>query len=234
MIWLKEVACDVMLAGLVMMIVGVCWNTSWIRKVGIGAIAFGLLVLTSRFDLAWGGALAALYAYAPLWISVHRKTADQNVLTWFLWATLDGLIGLTLIIQHGNWLLPIAYAIASSITVAFLVYEKNSAEWTWFETAIVAMFVISLIIWKVSGIAMATVAASIAMVIGGLPQLKDAWRRPQMMPLFSYLLYLVGNGLSTAAGKNWSIPERFYPESATAYCLVIIAVVIARRARVQQ
>ena len=172
--------------------------------------------------LAWAGTILALIVYVPLWQQIRAKTAHQNLLTWALWSALDLVVGATIIAQHGNWLLPMGYFFGSAVTVVVIARAGEPAKWTWFETLVVSMVVASLVVWYVSGSAVATVASTSAMLIGGLPQVRDAWREPHKMPLAAYCGYAIANLLSTAAGRNWSIAERFYPASAAAFCFVLV------------
>jgi hypothetical protein len=83
--------------------------------------------------------------------------------------------------------------------------------------------VVSVIIWLLTTDAIATVASTSAMVIGGFPQLKDAWKKPREMPLAAYAAYAIANALCTAGGADWSIKERFYSAAATVFCAAIVA-----------
>ena len=81
----------------------------------------------------------------------------------------------------------------------------------------------SVVVWYLTTDATATIASTCAMLIAGVPQIKDAWRKPQEMPLAVYAMYMVANILCTAGGADWSIKERFYPASAAVFCLLITA-----------
>jgi hypothetical protein len=128
----------------------------------------------------------------------------------------------TIIAQKGNFLLPAAYTAGSAITSFLIVKSGNKTSWTWFETMVASLVVISMGVWYLSGDKVATVASTTAMVVAGIPQLVDAYKKPQDMPFLVFVSYLIANGLSTAGGKGWSIGERFYPASATLYSFVAV------------
>ena len=71
---------------------------------------------------------------------------------------------------------------------------------------------------------MATISSTLAVVIAGLPQIKDSWKKPDRPTSFIYLGYTVVNTLFFFGGKTWSIEERFYPGCMIGLCLVITLV----------
>ena len=179
--------------------------------------------------LVWSGSLLALITYFPLWYQIKVGKTEQNRLTWGLWAALDIIATLTIVIQKGNFLLPVAYVIGSIVTVYFISRTGKKATWTWFETMVTVLVIICMIIWCLVNSRAATIASSSALLIAGIPQLVDAWKRPQEMPFLVYASYVIANGLSTAGGKNWSIEERFYPATATILCFLFIVVIFVRK-----
>lgn len=171
--------------------------------------------------LVWAGSILALLTYFPLWKQVRNGKAKQNLLTWALWGALDAVVAATIIVQGGNFLLLVVYTIGSTITVYFILKAGNKAAWTWFETMVASLTIASMVIWYLSGGKVATIASTTAMLIAGIPQLIDAWKKPQDMPFLAYISYSIANCLSTAGGKSWAIEERFYPAGATVFCFLI-------------
>ena len=169
----------------------------------------------------WAGSILALLVYFPLWKQIVSGEAKQNLLTWALWATLDFVVAATIIVQGGNFLLPITYGVGSLVTVYFIWKSGNKAAWTWFETMVATLTIASMVIWYFSGGKVATIASTTAMLVAGIPQLIDAWKKPQEMPIVAYFGYFVANCLSAAGGKSWAIEERFYPIGAAIFCLLI-------------
>ena len=172
--------------------------------------------------LVWAGSILAILTYFPLWRGIRSGEVKQNLLTWVLWATLDGVVAATLIAQGGSFLLPAAYTVGSAITSFLIIKSGNKASWTLFETMVALLVVVSIGVWYFCGDKVATVASTMAMVIAGIPQLVDAQKKPQDMPFLVFVSYLIANSLSTAGGKDWSIEERLYPASAAIYCFVVV------------
>ena len=178
--------------------------------------------------LTWLGSILAMLTYFPFWKQIRTGKVKQNIFSWVLWGALDAVASATIIVQKGNFLLPLVYAVGSLLTVFFLVKADNKARWTWFETLVATLVVASMVIWYLSGDKVATVASTMAMLISGIPQLVDAWKKPHEMPFLAYCSYFVANCLTTAGGANWSIKERFYPVAAAIFC-GLIAALSARR-----
>lgn len=174
-----------------------------------------------------GGAVALL-AYLPLWKQVAGGNVRQNLLSWALWAMLDGIAAATIIFQGGNFLLPLAYAVGGLVTTFVILKFGGRARWTRFESLVSFLVLASIFIWLISGNKMATIASTIGMLIAGMPQLIDAWKNPKNMPLLAYLLYFVANCFSVLGGENWSIEERFYPICGAIYGFTTICFTMLR------
>lgn len=170
----------------------------------------------------------AIAAYFPLWKQIRSGSAKQNLLTWLLWGALDGVVAATIIAQKGNYFLAATYTIGTFITVAFIAVAGDHASWTWFETMVVTLVAVSMGIWYFSGSKMATIVGTSAMLIAGVPQLVDTWKKPAECPTLVYFVYIVANCLATAGGKNWAVEERFYPISAAIFCFLVAAISLRR------
>ncbi|MCX6832757.1 MAG: hypothetical protein NT028_11630, partial [candidate division Zixibacteria bacterium] len=166
--------------------------------------------------------IIAILLYVPLCVQVLSGKVKQNFATWVLWATLDGIVAATIIFQGGSFLLPAAYSLGSAAVTLSILKSKNF-KWTWFETMVACLVVACVVVWVVSGAKVATVASTLAVMIAGVPQSIEAYKKPHEQPFLIYVGFLVANSLATAGAKNWSIEERFYPASMT---LLTIAVVL--------
>ena len=169
------------------------------------------------------GSLLAFLTYFPLWKQIRsdEDEVEQNFLTWFLWGILDLIIAIALIIQGGNFLLVSVYA-AGGLVSAFFIWRINGFSWTWFDLFVVFLVFVSMVIWYHSGEWMATIVSTIAMLIASIPQLVDAWKKPENMPLVAYFSYFVANVLTTVGGQDWSVKERFYPATCAVLCLLFV------------
>lgn len=173
-------------------------------------------------------AVLASVLYIPLSKLIRAEATKQNIATWALWVILDVIAGISLYNQGGNWLLLVPYVVGGSY-VTIRLFKSGKWKWGWMETATMLMVFISIYMWSRSGPWWATVLATIGVVIGGIPQLVDAYSEPKHMPLKIYLGFWVVNILATIGGADWSMKERLYPASCVVLVGTITLVTFMRR-----
>jgi hypothetical protein len=179
--------------------------------------------------LIFTGSLVSFLMFVPLLGQIRSGVAKQNILTWTLWMSLDVVLAASIISQGGTaWLLPVVYCIGNAVTISVIWGTGDRGEWTWFEAMVTFLTLASMVVWYFAGDAMATIASTSAIMIAGIPQLKDAWKKPHEMPVRVYLGYLVGSVLCVAGGADWSIKERFHSVAATMYGGAIIVLATRR------
>ncbi|KND50898.1 MAG: hypothetical protein AB202_00635 [Parcubacteria bacterium C7867-007] len=171
-------------------------------------------------------AALAIIIYLPTSIQVWQGKMKLNLATFLLWGVLDAIAALSIYVKGGNWALPAAY-VAGVLLVIVAMLRARTFTWTRFETITTFMVAISIGVWMISGPVMATVVSTTAMVLAGIPQVKDAWQKPWEATVWVWFAYFVVNVMSTVAGKDWSISERFYPAACSV--LTAIMVVLAMR-----
>ena len=170
--------------------------------------------------LIWLSSIIALVLYYPLISGILKGEIRQSVATWSLWVLLDTIALVSIILQNGNYMLLVFYCTCGMIVISSLVY-KRLFSWSRFESFILGLVFICLIIWILSGSKWATIASTIAVCISGAPQIRDSWRTPDRTTGMIYLGYMLANSLSFFGGKKWTIEERFYPGMMVLLCLVI-------------
>jgi len=166
----------------------------------------------------------ALLLYVPLIIGAWRNNgAGQSFAMWALWAVLDTLITISLILQNGNFWLTAGFA-TGSIVLSLLLLAKGRFAWGRLETAILLLVLVCLAIWKFSGPQMATVATTLAIFIAGLPGLIELWRNPQPAVARIWLGYTIANLMALLGGSAWTIEERFTPGvlAVQTFALVVV------------
>ena len=129
----------------------------------------------------------AVAVYALLCIQVLQRKVPQNFATWILWALLDSIAAASLIVQEGNFWIPVFYALGSGAIVFSVLKTKTAGKWTNFESMIVVLVVICIIAWALSGPQMATIASTTALAIAGIPQVMDVYKKPFESPLFVWI-----------------------------------------------
>jgi hypothetical protein len=166
----------------------------------------------------------ALLLYVPFVLRALKDGGEgQSFAMWALWAVLDTIMTISLIAQGGNYLLTAGFSIGS-IVLAVILLGKGRASWGWFENVILAMVVICLGVWKVSGPKMATFATTVAILLAGIPGAVELWRHPQPAVARLWGGYAVANLLALFGGISWTIEERLAPSAFTLQTLLMLAI----------
>lgn len=165
--------------------------------------------------------IIGLGAYIPLLYGIYRNDIKQNFVAFMLWAILDIIVVITTKLQNGNYMLPLAYALGATLVTISLGIKKQVA-WSWIETLTSFLVLVCLLVWGFVGPKAGTLASSIAVVIAGIPQVIDTYKKPKESSVLVYFLFLIPNVLSFLAGKAWTIEERFYSGSVIVFTVVII------------
>ncbi len=171
--------------------------------------------------------VVAFCLYIPLTVQIWRGDVKQNLVSWILWFLLDGIVGVALLVQGGNYVLPLAYSAGCLVTV-ICILKHREYSWGCFEKLVVILVGICLAIWYFSGPWLATIATTLAVVTAGLPLLADTFKAPDKAPLLIFVGYFFVNTLSTIGGKEWSVEERLYPSANGAFCLCLVLFALRR------
>lgn len=168
--------------------------------------------------------LLAFVMYAPLVIgAVRSKGAGQSFAMWALWAVMDSTATLSILVQRGNFWLVLGLAVGS-ITMAVLLLAYGRFAWGRLETAILLLVVVCLGVWFFSGPKSATIAATLAIVVAGIPGMVELWRNPQRSLAVIWSGFTLANLLALLGGRNWSIEERFAPAAFVLQTLAFVAI----------
>jgi len=157
-----------------------------------------------------GGALALLL-FIPLIRAIIKDGAEgQSSATWFLWGLLDIVPTSSLIEQHGNFHMPLGFAIGDLLVFILLIAKRNF-RWSLFDTSITLMVVGCIIGWKVAGPKWATISATLGVAIAIIPGLLEMRKHPQRKIGNVWAGYTFANLLSFFGGAGMTIEERFAP-----------------------
>ena len=178
--------------------------------------------------LKLAGGFLALLLFLPLIIEILKEDArGQSCATWFLWGVLDTVLTISVIAQHGNFWLPLGFAIGDVLLV-FLLLAKGRFQWGKFETGILVLVLGCLAAWKLAGPRIATIAATLGICVAGLPGLLAMLKQPQRKVGNIWAAYALANALSFFGGTAMTIQERFAPG---VFALCSLAMFAASRAR---
>ena len=170
--------------------------------------------------LKLSGGLGALALFVPMAVEVMKDGGGQSFATWVLWAALDTILTVSVIQQHGNFLLPLGFVIGG-VMVTGLLLATGRIAWGRLDTVILALVLGCLAGWKLGGAKAATVTATMAICLAGIPGLIELWRSPQRKVGNIWGWYVLANGLAFWGGTAMTVQERFAPGVFAAYSLLM-------------
>ena len=171
--------------------------------------------------LKLAGGLGALVLFVPMAVEVMKDGGGgQSFATWVLWAALDTILTISIVRQHGNFLLPLGFVIGG-LVVTGLLLAKGRFAWRRLDTVILALVLGCLAGWKLGGAKAATVATTMAICLAGIPGLVELWRHPQRQVGNIWGWYVLANGLAFLGGTAMTVQERFAPGVFAAYSLLM-------------
>ena len=175
------------------------------------------------------GGVVALATYVPLILMAARsKGVGQSFATWLLWAMLDLTATVSIVVQHGNFWLVLGFAIGSAAMAGLLLVQGRRA-WGRLESTVLALVLVCVSVWIFSGPKWATVAATLALLLAGIPGMLELWRNPQPDLAYVWLGFALANLLALLGGDDWSIEQRFAPGALGLQSLTFLGITCRRK-----
>jgi len=169
--------------------------------------------------IAGGG--GTLLMFIPMIMEIIKHNgAGQSFSTWLLWAMLDSTLAASTIVQHGNYLLPLGYAIGGWALTLSLVMMRRFA-WGRLDSAVLGLVLVCLAGWKFGGARTAIIFATLATVLATIPGFIELWRHPQRTVGNVWAGLALTNTLSFAGGTAMTVEERFSPAVFAALSLMM-------------
>lgn len=157
------------------------------------------------------GGVGTLLLFIPMAMQILKDDgAGQSFATWILWAAMDSILAASTIIRHGNFFLPLGFAIGG-VAMTILLLSKRRYSWALLDTIILALVVGCIITWEIGGARTAIVASTLATSIATIPGLIELWRNPQRVVGNIWGAYAITNFLAFLGGTAMTIEERFTP-----------------------
>ena len=161
-------------------------------------------------------------------VALLIKNIPQNIVSWILWTILEALI-LASSLAAGNkkpWL-PIAYTFGA-LSVMAILFSKGL--WIFGTVELIATIgcVFAMMLWFKLGPKWAIIAATIAMVVAGIPALFDIIRTPNPQSWWMWLGCSLAGLLTAIGAKSWKIEDRFMPTTSFVYNFFMFVLVLVR------
>lgn len=174
------------------------------------------------------GGAGTLAMFIPMTAEVIKRSgAGQSLSTWLLWTMLDTILTVSTMARHGNFLLPMGYAVGGWVLTGLLLAKVKFA-WSRLDNVILVLVLGCLVGWKLGGARTAIVAATLAVCLAGIPGLLELWQRPNRMVGTIWIGYALTNTLSFFGGTAMTVEERLAPGAFAGISLLMF---IASRRR---
>ncbi len=172
------------------------------------------------------GGAGTLLMFIPMSLEVIKRNGDgQSFSTWLLWAMLDSILAASTIVQHGNFLLPLGYAMGGWILTGLLIMKGRFA-WGRLDSVVLALVLVCLAGWGLGGARTAIIFATLATTFATVPGFIELWRHPQRAVGNVWVGFVLTNTLSFAGGAAMTVEERFSP---AVFAILSLLMVIASR-----
>ncbi len=147
---------------------------------------------------------------------IYQRTIPRPVIsTWGIWAILGGLL---LVAYHDvgatmETTLPAAWmGFINPLLIFILALKYGELRWSRLETFCVIIFIITVIAWKSSELAIVGLIGGIfADTMGLLPQIRHSWKYPQDEPWLPWTLFGVGSAVNLLGIEKWEFAHYSFP-----------------------
>ena len=161
------------------------------------------------------GSMFAMLAYFPLAKLIKKDPKGYSFASFMLWAILDVICMISIYLE-GNltYILSLVFVLGSGY-IAYMLYKLKQRTWGKSENVICFLIIICLYVYYTSGNIGATIAATTATVLAGVPQVIAIWKNPDRKALPIWFLFATGSSLIFLSASGWDfenfISGRIFP-----------------------
>ncbi len=167
----------------------------------------------------------SVVAYVLIVAAMLRSGESMNIATWVIWAVLDGVAFASAFAsgERVPWMIGV-FTLGAGI-IAILSIKNGKWQWGWLEWVCTTAALLSFGLWSL-GPVWSLVASSLAMFVGGLPQVVDAYKSPWQQSKLNWGLFLASNGISLFGANLSLMGEWFYPTVGVIFNTLILGAIV--------
>src|SRR3990167_7508735 len=131
-----------------------------------------------------------------------KEKDDQSFASWILAGIIDLVVAVATINANGNFYLPLFYFLGS-LSIALTLLSKKQSHWEPWDTVVLFLVFICLIIWWNTGDTTAIIAGAVTSVISFIPQIiktAKTKKTTDWLNWLGYLFFLFADFLSLRGG----------------------------------
>lgn len=169
-----------------------------------------------------------IVATVPYVRAILRKQTKPAKVTWLIWASLDLITFVGMLMEHSlNG--QITGAVISASVVAGLSFKYGKAGWTLLDKVCLGGAVLGVVLWKLSGSPLVAIVASLgAIFIASIPTFVNAWHNPENEDKTAWVLYWLSCLLTLFIVPEWTLKNAAQPIVFTAIESTMVFLVIVR------
>ncbi len=138
------------------------------------------------------GGYVVLLAHLPYALAIIRKKSKPSLATWSMWSV---MLTITLVMQvmagkQDPWGMLAAAVGTVLITILLIVYGEK--KWSRFDTRCMMLSLVAMLVWIIAGSALAQVASLLALIIAGIPTIRNAWKNPKDENSLTWAMFALG------------------------------------------
>ena len=167
--------------------------------------------------------------YLPAIWQIYRRTcAPLNKATCIVWAIFDGLT-FVFMLDAGTATLQIGACAIMNFILLGMAFGYGTTKWSRIEIVCSCIAGVGLVLWLTTGNPNFGMTCSLmAMSIGTIPMIKDAWNSPQDFSLVGWTCWATSNALAIATVPSWEYAHYAQPVGFEITCVIIYALLWTR------
>jgi hypothetical protein len=178
-------------------------------------VSFFLDLYQSFVDLSTSAKSALIFtalAYVFYVVMTLVKPARPTLSTWISWLIMDGALLAGMIAKNVFAIQMYVYPIGCVAVILACLCRKAGMGWTRFDSICVALVIIAVGLWYLSGNAdIAIIVSIVAILIGTLPLFWHVWEDPSVEPLTPWVLVAIGGISGVIAIQHLTIADALTP-----------------------
>jgi hypothetical protein len=192
--------------------------------------------LKDFFGMSWGWVSTILIFVSgyPYMRAIYKRELERPVVSsWILWLGIGTLLFITSYQAGADWestLGPILMGVINPAIIVVLSVKYGQYQWTKFDTACVAVCVVTVIVWQTTqSPLLGIVGGVIADAIAATPQILKSWKDPKDEPVFPWAMFAFASALNILAVKAWTLEHWLFPVYMTVGSTLIVLPLIMYR-----
>ncbi len=156
--------------------------------------------------------LLMIAGYLPNMWQVYRKTGDPlNKATLIVWTIFDG-ITCAAMIAAGTATFQICACGIMNVILLGMSLRYGTTKWSRIDVVCLAIAGLGLVLWLTTDNPNLGMTCSLlAMTIGTIPMIKDAWNAPQGFSFWGWTCWFASNALAIATVPVWEFAHYAQP-----------------------